>query len=468
MIRRLPSLALAVLLAGCATLDPPAPPQADPASLPLMNSEPPQGIDRWWTYFDDKHLDALIDEALAHNLDLQQAMARLEESRARFGLARAARYPGLDLAASAARNRATEVGSNPLPPGFKASTTDYGLTLDLSWEIDLWGRVAAASRSAGEAWRASQADTAGAQASVAATVARSWFQLRAIDAELALVQRILDGREGNLRLIEARNREGSSGKLELTQARAERDAAKTALPPLRQARSQAESAIAVLLGRTPKEIFTPVVSRDSTLDGLARTPAIPAGLDADLLARRPDVIAAEARLLAGEWQLREARAAFFPRISLTGLLGYESGELSDLVSTPARVSQVAVGAVQPLVGLASLRSARDVAAAQRDESALIYQAAINNAFRETHDALVAIREISLLETLQQERLVNLDETVHLARLRFDAGYSGYLEVLDSERSRDTAARDVIAARRDRLLAAIELYLALGGGWPTSP
>lgn len=468
MIRHAPVLVLCVALCGCATLNPPAPPQPDAAGLPAMDAAAPQGLDRWWTGFGDTRLDAMVEEALAHNLDLRQARARLDEARARYRLARAARYPSLDFTASSSRNRTTEIGPNPLPPGFAASTTDYRTTLDLSWEVDLWGRVAAGARSAGAAYHASQADTAGAQASLAAGVVRSWFQLRAIDAELELGERILDSREQSLQLIDQRNQAGASGMLELAQARAERDTARAALPPLRQARAQSESALAVLLGRAPKDVFTPDIARGKALDALAEAPTVPAGLDAGLLTRRPDVIAAGSRLLSSEWQLREARAAFFPRITLTGLLGYESGELSDLVSAPARLGALALGLVQPISGIATLRAAREVASAQQEQNTLAWQAAVINAFHETHDALVAIREQDALEQAQRDRLASLSEATRLAQLRFDAGYSGYLEVLDSERGRDAAATALIEARRDRLLAIVDLYLALGGGWSSLP
>jgi len=468
MTRLLTTVGVCLGLAACATLNPPRTPQPDPATLPAMTAEVPAGIDRWWTTFGDAQLDALIDEALAGNLDLRQALLRLDEARARYRLARAARFPSLDLAASATRNRATEIGPNPLPPGFAASTTGYRAELDFSWEIDLWGRVAAAARSAAESWRATQADTAAARASIAAQLARSWFQLRSLDAEIELVENIRAGRERNVQLIRQRFEEGSTGKYELALASAERDAARAALPPLRQARAQAESAIAVLLGRTPDRVFTPDIARGKPLAALSVAPQVPAGLDSEMLARRPDIISAEAALLASEWQLRSARAAFFPRISLTGLLGYESGDLGELISAPARLGQATVGAVQPIFGLASLNAAREVATAQREQQALAYRQAILNAFRETHDALVAVQENDLREDAEQARLDSYDEVVALARLRYDAGYSGFLDVLDNERDRDAAASALIQAHRDHLLSIVDLFLALGGGWSGLP
>jgi multidrug efflux system outer membrane protein len=457
-------LLASTVLVACTTLHPVDTPQTDPANLPAMTVPVPQHLDRWWQGFADPELDALVEEALAHNLDLREAHARLEESRARLRLARADRLPGLDLAISSNRSRTTTVGDNPLPPGFSAATSDHRVALDLSWEIDVWGRVAATEHEAGAAYQASLADLAGARASLAAGVVRAWFQLRAIDAELALADRILQSREQSLQLIGQRHRAGASGKLELAQARAERDTARAALPPLRQSRAQAESALAVLLGRTPKDIFDPAIVRGKPLENLASAPAVPAGLDAGLLARRPDVIAAAARVQAKGWQLQAARAALFPRITLTGLLGYESGALADLVSAPARIGQIALGALQPVSGIASLGAARDVAAAQLDQGTLAWQAAVRNAFRETHDALVDIRETGSLVSAQRDRVDSLAESLRLAQLRFDAGYSGYLEVLDSERGHDAAAMALLQAQRDHLLAMVDLYLALGGGW----
>lgn len=455
---------VALLAPGCALLHPPEAPQIDSAQLPEMNAQVPEGLGQWWTQFNDPQLNGLIETALASNLDLKLAHARLEESRAYYRLARAARFPSLDLGLAANRTRASTIGPNPLPPGFNASTSQYRTTLDLSWELDVWGRLAAASRAAGEDLRASKADVAGAQASLAANVARSWFQLRAIDAAIALTEQILSGREQSLQLFEQRTRVGSSGKFELAQAQAERDTARASLPPLRQAKALAESSLAVLLGGTPKQVFAPAVERAAGDRLPENAPAIPEGLDTGILGRRPDIIAAEARLLSGEWNVRSARAAFFPRISLGGLLGYDAGALGDLFTAPARVGQVAAGAVQPLAGLASLGAARDAAAARLQQDELNYRKTILNAFRETHDALTTTRETGLLVDAQLQRVASLEETVRLAHLRYDAGYSDYLEVLDSERGRDAAASALIEAKRDRLLATVDLFLALGGGW----
>ena len=457
---------LAAWLAGCATLNPPEPPR--PQAAPAATAPTPAALDRWWERFDDPALNALVDESLRHNLDLRAAAARVREAKALTRLARAAQFPSVNLNTGAFRTRATEIGPNPLPPGFAASTTGYQLNVDLAYEADVWGRFAAGTRAAAEDLNALRAQENGARASLAAAVARAYFQLRGVDAQLALARRTLASRSESLGLIERREAQGFASGLELAQARAERDTARTTLPPLEQAAAQLQAALALLAGHDAGAVFAPEVARGAELAALVEAPEVPAGLDAELLTRRPDVIAASAAVLAADWRLREARASFFPRLSLTGLLGYESGQLTDLITTPARVGQIALGALQPLIGLASLSAAREVADARRAQSLIAYEAAARSAFRETHDALVAVRQTAAAQAAQRERLASVAQSLKFASLRFDAGYSAYLEVLDAQRLSFAAESDLISARQDRLLAAVDLFLALGGGWETGP
>ena len=391
----------------------------------------------------------------------------MREAKALTRLARAAQFPSVNLNAGAFRSRATEIGPNPLPPGFAASTTGYQLNVDLAYEADVWGGFAAGTRAAAEDLNALQAQENGARASLAAAVARAYFQLRGVDTQLALARRTLASRSESLGLIERREAQGFASGLELAQARAERDTARTTLPPLEQAAAQLQAALALLAGRDAGAVFAPEVARSAELAALVEAPEVPAGLDAELLTRRPDVIAASAGVLAADWRLREARASFFPRLSLTGLLGYESGQLAELITNPARVGQIALGALQPLIGLASLSAAREVADARR-QSLIAYEAAARSAFRETHDALVAVRQTAAAQAAQRERLASVAQSLKFASLRFDAGYSAYLEVLDAQRLSFAAESDLISARQDRLLAAVDLFLAVGGGWEAGP
>jgi multidrug efflux system outer membrane protein len=457
---KLLTFCLAFVLAACAT-------QTKPPTFELpeqMNAPAAEfaGLDRWWMLFNDAQLTALIEEALQNNLDLRAAVARIDEARATLAIARSSLFPSLDASAQAARSRRS--GATPFAFGPPISTV-YDAGLRSAYEVDLWGKLRA-GRSAAEAqWYASRYSAQTVRMALAAQVASTYFNLRALDAELSVARATLATRVENLRLQRSRYSAGVANEFEVQQADAERAAVAALVPALERAVAQAESALAVLAGRSPRGVYTPVVARGAELEKVSAPPEVPSGLPSDLLARRPDLRSAEANLASADARIDEARAQYFPSLSLTASYGGESTELSDLLTAPARVWSIAGGLLQPIIGIARIGAQVDAATARREQAVIAYQQAVQSAFRDAHDALAAHRSARAVFVAQEERRAALAEALRLADLRYRNGYSSYLEVLDAQRNLLAAERERLNALRDRQTALVDLYKALGGGWP---
>ena len=459
--RTLAIVALASLLAACATTKtstaPPAVdlPAATAGDLPL---------ERWWTSFDEPALTPLVDEALANNLDLQAAIARVESARAQVTLAQADLLPILSWGADAQRNRSTRVGTNPLPPGFSPLTTDYRVALNASYEVDLWGKYRTSTRAAQNDLLASEYARETVRTAVAAEVARAYFGLIAADAELALLRDTLSLREETVKLQTDRAQAGVIGEYDLAQAKAERDAVAADIATTQRAVSQFEAALAALAGRSPRDVFAPAVPREPSLAKLLAVPSVPAGLPSAMLERRPDVRQLEKSIVAASLRIDRAHLDFLPSLTLTGALGTESGALRHLFTGPGFIWSAAAGLVQPLLITRSLEANVDIAVAHRDELAASYKQTVQAAFKDAHDALAANETTRAALAAQTARRDNLQRAYELSDLRYKSGYSPYLEVLDAQRQLLQAQTLQILAARDVRLALVDLAKALGGGW----
>jgi outer membrane protein, multidrug efflux system len=452
---------LAILLAACATTKTSTAPPAVDLPAPTAGDLP---LERWWTSFDEPALTALVDEALANNLDLQAAIARVELARAQVKLAQAAQLPILSWGADAQRSRSTRVGTNPLPPGFSPLTTDYRLALDASYEVDLWGKYQTSTRAAQNDLLASEYARETVRTAVAAEVARTYFALIAADAELALLQDTLSLREETVKLQTDRAQGGVIGEYDLAQAKAERDAVAANVATTQRAVSQLESALAVLTGRSPRQVFSPAVPRESSLAKLLVVPSVPEGLPSAMLERRPDVRQLEKSIAAASLRIDRAHLDFLPSLSLTGALGTESGALQHLFTGPSFIWSVAAGLVQPLLITHALEANVDIAVATREELVANYRQTVQAVFKDAHDALVANEATRAALAAQTSRTDNLHRAYELSDLRYKAGYSPYLEVLDAQRELLQAQTLQILAARDVRLALVDLAKALGGGW----
>jgi multidrug efflux system outer membrane protein len=458
---RKPAIALALvafIVAGCTTT-PTAPPALD---LPAGTGADP-ALERWWTSFNDPTLTALVDEAQANNLDLRAAIARIDLARAQVKLAQKDLYPSVDLGVGANRTKASEVGSFPLF-GAPATTNDFRVELNASYEVDLWGKFRTATRAAQDDLLASRYARETVRTVVAADVARTYFQLLAADAQLDVLSDTLKTRNETVALQRDRYQGGVIGDYDLAQAEAERAAVAADVAGAQRAVAQFESALAVLLGRSPREVFEPKLARDAAIVRLVNVPTLSAGLPSDMLLRRPDIRNVEAQLAAGNRRIDVARADYFPSLSLTGGYGSESGALKNLFSGPAVIWSIAASLAQPLIGLKAIEANVESKTATRDQLIVTYQQTVQTAFKETHDALVANQTMRDALAAQTERRTKLERALDLAGLRYRSGYSPYLEVLDAQRQLLQTQTLQILAARDVRLAVVDLAKALGGGW----
>ncbi|MGA9990798.1 MAG: efflux transporter outer membrane subunit [Thiobacillaceae bacterium] len=415
----------------------------------------------WWKAYRDPALNALIEEALAHNTDIRLAAARIDEARASLGLARADQFPSAEIGAQASRTRQTAVGSFPIP---KPLNNDFKLNLQAAYEVDLWGRYRAATRAARADLLATEYAREVVRLSLTSDVAKGYFALRALDAQLELARQTRDTRSGALDLQRLRFDNGISSELDLRQAEAELAATDASIAQLAQSVREQELALAQLLGRSPRAIVEQQVARGAGLNELGEPPAIPAGLPSELLARRPDLRQAEQNLLAAQARISEAKAALFPDLSLTGNYGSESRRLADLFSGPATIWGLTAGLVQTVFNAGRTEAGIQAADARQTQALVGYEQAVQQAFREVLDALVAHRQARELGTADQRRASALARTLELADLRYRNGVDNYLQVLDAQRNLYQAQQSAIDARRAQLAASADLIKALGGGW----
>ena len=463
MHKTLFALTVAAAVAGCAFAPTPVEPPKLDLPPPAAVSATPQQLARWWTAFNDPTLDKLVDEALANNLDVRAAMARIESARAQVKLVSRDQYPSLDVAAGASRNRATGEGAFQ-QPGIPLTTNDFRIALQASYETDFWGKFRSATRAAQADLVASQYAREVVHTVVAADVARLYFNLLAADAQLALLQETLQTRERAIELQTDRRQAGLIGDYELGSAQAERDAVIGDMAVAKRSIVEFESALTVLLGRSPREVFTPQVAREHTMAWATALPALPAGLPSDLLARRPDIRQVEAQLAAAALRIDVARAAYYPSISLTAALGHEAAALRDLFIAPARIWSVGASLLQPIFGLKAIEANVEATKAAREEIVVNYVKTVQGAFRDAHDALSAnetTREALAAQTARREKLASVLE---LSDMRYRSGYSPYLEVLDAQRQLLQAQTLQIVAARNVRLVAVDVAKALGGGW----
>jgi len=446
-------------LAGCATT-PTAPPVLDlpPSTVGDI------ALERWWTAFGDPTLDKLIDEALARNLDLAAAITRVDYGRALVLLAQSDQWPSGDLNVGASRNRSTQVGSNPLPFGFSPFSTNLAVGLSVSYEADLWGKYRTATAAARQDLLATEYARETVRTVVAADTARYYFNLLAADVQLAVLQETLKLRDDTVALQKDRYQAGVIGEYDLRTAEAERAAVLADVAVAKRAVSDFESALAVLLGRSPREVFTPAISRDVQIARSLTVPTIPPGVPSDLLARRPDIQRAEAQLAAANMRIDVARADYYPAISLTGNYGTAAGALKNLFTGPGVVWGLGAALLQPLFGLKGIEANVDAQTARRNELVITYTQTVQFAFRDAHDALAQNESSREALAAQNERRVRLAQALELSTLRYQSGYSPYLEVLDAQRQLLQAQTLEIIAARNVRLSLVDMAKALGGGW----
>jgi multidrug efflux system outer membrane protein len=410
--------------------------------------------EKWWEVFHDEQLKELIRTALQQNYDVRMAAARILEAQARLGITRADQYPSLSAQATAINLRTSQ---QQLIPAIDTSTNR--LVVNFFWDLDFWGRY----RRATEAARASLVGSEWARREVitqlVASLATAYFQLRALDLQLEISRRTLASRQDSLRLTRVLAEGGATSMLDVRQAEQLVFTAAAEIPTLEQQIEQQENLISILMGNNPGPI-----PRGKKLTEQEHPPTVPVGVPSSLLERRPDIRQSEEQLITANAEIGVAKAAYFPQIPLTAQAGYQSSALTALFSGPAGLWNFGATATQPIFTGGRLKANVRLAESQRQEALLFYQQSIQGAFRDVSDALIAYRKSQEFRQQQQLLVDSAQDATRLSHLRYSGGAASYLEVLTNDTNYFSAELVLVQAQLNELLALVQLYKGLGGGW----
>jgi multidrug efflux system outer membrane protein len=426
------------------------PKETKPQSPPLQSL----GDEKWWDVFQDPELQVLIRAALKNNYDVRIAATRVLQAQAQLGITRADQLPSLS-----AGGNVTSVQSPRLGPIPAYELTQGEAAASAAWNLDFWGKYRRATEAARANVLANQWAKKEVMATLVANLATSYFQLRQLDLELEISRRTLNSRNNSLKLTQTLEQHGINSMLDVRQSEQLVYTAATEIPDFERQIALEENAISILLGNNPGD-----VPRGLKLTEQAHAPEVPVGIPSSLLERRPDVRESEANLIAANAQIGVARAAYFPQISLTGSAGFESPALTNLFTGPAGVWNLAASLTQPIFEGGRLKSNVRLTEAQRDQMVLTYQQTIQGAFRDVSNALVAYRKDQEFRTQQQHLFESAQDAARLSEVRFKAGTADYLEVLTNETNSLNAELGLAQAQGNELVALVQLYQALGGGW----
>jgi outer membrane protein, multidrug efflux system len=455
-------LVLALLVAGCTSVGPDyeRPDVSLPKDFPIGEAKEGHAQIQadWWKLYSDPLLEQLVASAQTNNADLRLAAARVLEAEAQLREAGAAFYPEVTGGYTATRNQVSERVVPAPQPGVPLERTQHQLLASTNFELDFWGRFARA----GEAARANLLASAYSRDVVLLTLssatAQAYFALRSLDAQAGVLERTIGARRDALEIARARLQAGFSSELDVHQAQGALSEARVQLREAQRNRALVERQLAQLTGRL--DLRLPA----GELFALPVPPVPPAGLPSVLLERRPDIRSAEQSLISANAQMGVARAALFPTLSLTAGLGSQSAEFSNLLSSGAGIWSLGFGLALPIFDAGRREARVDQADARRSQAVASYQRSIETGFREVADALVNVQETGAAEAELEARLKAARSALELSTVRYESGYSPFLEVLDAQRTANDAELAFVRNRQSRLAFSVELMKALGGGW----
>ena len=413
---------------------------------------------KWWEQFGDPVLNELVETALRNNRDLVIAAARVDQFIGALTATGSQLYPQIGYGADASRARASAVAQPPLPPGANPYFSLYSVSLGAAWQADLFGRVRRQTEAAQAQVYASEQGQRGVVLTLVSGVATSYIVLRSLDRQLEIAQATARNLGATMRLFELRLKAGLVANTEVMQVRSQVQQALAAIPAFEQAIAAQENLISILLGRNPGPI-----PRGKTIDELA-APLIPGDLPSTLLQRRPDILQAEQNLVAANANIGAARALYYPNLSLSAAVASTSTAFSSLLTGPAAAGLIGAGLAGPIFTFGGIEGQVFSAEAGQRQALAFYQQTVLNAFRETNDALTGSQKKLEEFTVQRERVVALREFARLAKLRFDKGVSGYLDVLVAENELFAAEIASVGLQAARYAQLVNVYQAVGGGW----
>jgi len=438
-------------------------PESFRAPAPLRASEAASLADmKWWEVFHDDQLQQLVQTALEQNYDLREAVSRVDAARASLGSTRSNQFPQIGASGDIEFTRLSRDGSFRLPASLAPSQNrNWGEAfLDLlSFEVDLWGRLRRATEAARANLLSAEENRKAVVTVLISDVATAYLNLRALDYQLEISKRTLETRQDSLRLVQSRQGGGVATLLDLRQAEQLVDTAAATIPVFQQQIEQTENQISLLTGASPH-----AVTRGRGLEDQEFPPEVPAGLTSTLLERRPDIRAAEQNLIAANAEIGVAKAAYFPRLSLTASLGGQSSQLSSLFSGPNRAWTFVSEFSQPIFTAGRLKSGVKFAEAFREGARAEYQKTIQVAFTEVSDALIAHQRTRETRVQQEALVAALQDRTRLAYIRYRGGVDTQLNALDADRDLFQAELTLSQVKLNELVSVVQLYKALGGAW----
>ncbi|AOB33658.1 RND transporter [Bordetella sp. H567] len=448
-----------MLLGGCLLGPDYKHPEIDtPPSFRFADQEAREVVDTvWWRQFQDPTLDTLIAQALAGNKDVQIAAARIEQYLGQLQTTRAQLFPQVGAGVQAER-QGLPIGSVGLPENVGPVFNQYSATLSASWEIDVFGRLRRQTEAARALLLSSEEGRRATILALVASVASAYINLVALDRQLDIAHATADSRGESVRIFTLRYSYGEVSEMELAQSQSEYQAALATIPQLELQIGQQEDGLSILLGRNPT-----AVPRDRALGQLV-LPDLPAGLPSQLLTRRPDLRQAEQNLIAANALIGAARALYFPTISLTGAFGTASTQFSNLFTGASKVWSFAGVVTVPIFTAGAIGGQVRQAEAQHQQVLLQYEKSIQVAFQEVSDSLISLRKTREALAVQGKQVEALGRYARLARLRYEGGYTSYIEVLDAERSLFNSQLQQAQTQGAVFASMVQLYKAMGGGW----
>jgi multidrug efflux system outer membrane protein len=454
------ALLLAAMLSGC-TVGPDyrRPEISAPAAWRLGTTEAREISNAaWWEQFQDPALSSLVHRAIENNKDLEIATANVDQAFAQYGITRSALFPQVDGGVSAARQRASETtGPFRIPPS-NSTFNDFSLNVSASFELDVWGRLRRATESARASLLGSEEGRRTVVLTLVSEAANGYIQLRALDRQLEIARYTSRSLGEAARLQRVRLDEGAVPESDYRQAESQYQTAAAQVPELERLVARQENFMSVLLGKNPSPI-----ERGREIDALL-FPALPDGLPSALLERRPDIRQAEQNLIAANADIGVAKAAYFPRISLTGLLGLESSQLSDLFKGPSKTWSYGIGVTLPIFNAGRIRNQVAQAEAFQRQMLSTYQKSIIVGFQEVENALIDRKKFAQTREAQARNVAALQRFRDLAALRYREGATIYLEVANAEQSLFNAQLAYVATQSQLFQSYANLYKAMGGGW----
>jgi NodT family efflux transporter outer membrane factor (OMF) lipoprotein len=463
----LSAFSTAALAGGPKYTKPDAPvPQNWQSPVPWQQANPLDSLPKnaWWKLFGDSELDQYEDQAMSKNQTLKAATSRLAEARAFARVAAAGLYPELDAGVNGQRerlsaNRPTN-GARIIPSAVTQNV--FSIPFTLNYEIDLFGRVRHGLEAGNASLQASAADLENVRLMLTSELAADYFQLRELDAEIAVVQKAIDFEKQGLQLVENRHNGGAVSGLDVAQQQTVLDSSYTQLALLQQQRAQFEHAVATLQGLPASEFKAPVRSLD------VQPPAIPVGLPSELVQRRPDIATAEREVAAANAQIGVAKAAFYPSLSLSGTgFGFQSQDIAKLVDAPSSIWSVGLSLLEPVIAGGRNRARLENARAAYDENVANYRESVLVAFQQVEDAISGLNALAFASDSQQRTVGDAQRTLTLANARYTGGLVTYLDVITAQEQVLSNERLATQIQGQRLVTSVLLVKALGGGWDSS-